>query len=120
MGLLNTIIYLRMRFSVSCPTPNQEGQALIPREVGKLLRSPSYPLIVQHSLSGSSAEICQVWLTLPVAKLLVAESPSFMDYAVLPTWFNINLQEGSAPRGGFYLTLNTLISAFNLIHLLGT
>jgi len=39
-----------------------------PKEVGKILRSPSYAL--GHSLSG--CETCPAWMTLPIAMPLKA------------------------------------------------
>jgi hypothetical protein len=68
-------------------------------EVGKCLRSPPYPLIVVHCLSSFSAEICSAWMTRQVAMLLLAFFPVSLVHAILPAWFNINLQKGSGTQG---------------------
>jgi hypothetical protein len=55
------------------PQPWMSGSEFVvccPREVGKILRSPSYAL--GHSSSGSSAETCPGWMTLPIDMLLKA------------------------------------------------
>jgi len=63
-----------MGLSTSHPTHNPGGPShnfglCSPRELVKRLRNPLYTPLVGHTLSGSSAVICLVWVTLAVAYL---------------------------------------------------